>query len=187
MARQWLDSINGRIETPFGPMFFALTQGDHVYISAGGGGQNEPPSIIVNGVAYYTSVHLHLQPDGSWDIRPGSNDPYMSRKGSVGRNASTAAEKKALLGIRKTWEHFIAGDEGALVEAERRHVNNDIRSIEEDLEKASKVVSDLEAKRAALLRHEEEVHVSRRELMRRGGYPKPGDWSPRGDVPEPQE
>lgn len=187
MAREWMDSINGAIETPFGPMYFALTQGDHVYISAGGSSPNEPPPIVVNGVPYYTSAHLYLQPDGSWDIRSGSNDPYMSRRGSVGRNASSAAEKKALAGIRKAWEQFIAGDDGALVEAEWRHVNNEIRDAEEEISKAAKALGDLEHKRTALLRHEEEVLEGRRKLMRRGGYPKPGDWSPRGQVPEAPE
>lgn len=187
MARDWLDTIKGTIETPFGPMYFALTKGDHVYISAGGSGTDDPPAIVVNGVAYYTNVHLYLQPDGSWNTRPGSNDPYMSRKGSVGRSASTAAEKKALEGIRKTWEQFIAGDDGALIEAERRHVNNEIQSLEEDIEKAARALAVLEARRQALLKHEDEVSVAYRGLIRRGGYPKPGDWSPRGQVPEKPE
>lgn len=181
MAREFMDYIKGKLETPFGIMDFALTQGDHVSISAGGS-SNEAPSIVVNRVPYYTHLHLFLQSDGSWIRREDSSDPYMSR--SIGNDASRAAKEKAYAGIRQAWEAFIAGDEVSLLEAERGHLNNEIRSVDEDIQKAERVVQDLDSKRDSFLAREREVYERLKEIKKKGGYPAPRDWSPRGDVPE---
>ena len=176
-----MNFIEGKLETPFGIMDFAITQGDHVSISAGGS-SNEAPRIVVNRIPYYTHLHLYLRPDGSWVRKDEYREPYMSR--GMGDDASRAAREKAYAGIRQAWETFIAGDEVALLEAERRHLNNDIMQVEKDIEKAEKVVADLDSKRGALLARENAVEDRRKDLMKQGGYPAPRDWSPRGEVPE---
>jgi len=177
MARGWMDYVEGRLETPFGPMHFAITQGDHVSISAGGGTSDKTPRIVVNRVPYYAHFHFFLQPDGSWAQRNYS-DVHMSPE------PSRVAREKAYKGIKAAWETFIAGDEISLLEAERGHLNNEIRSVEDDIEKAQKVVDDLAAKRNDLLSQEQAIENRRKELMKQGGYPAPRDWSPRGEVPE---
>jgi len=181
MARGWMDFVEGRLETPFGPMHFAITQGDHVSISAGGS-TDKLPRILVNRVPYYTHLHLFLQPDGSWIRKDEYREPYMSR--TAGDDATRSAREKAYVGIKQAWEAFIAGDEISLLEAERSHLNNDIIRVEEQLKKAEKVVEDLDTKRDRLLAGEQAIENRRKELMKQGGYPAPRDWSPRGEVPE---
>jgi len=180
MPREYIGFLEGKLETPFGPMDFAITRGDHVSISAGSS-SDKSPRIVVNRVPYSTHLHLSLQPDGSW-IQKDNVDLYMSR--GMGNDASRSAREKAYLGIKQAWEQFIAGDEGALLEAERGHLNNEIRSKEKDIEKAKAALNDLEVQMEELLSRELMVQDRQKELTREGGYPDPRDWSPRGEIPE---
>lgn len=154
MARDWMDTEDGEIETPLGVMRYAITQGDHVFLSAGGSTDKLQP-LVINRVPYYVNSHLYLQPDGTW-ARKDWHDPYMSRPGSL-TPASQAAKDKAYEYIRQAWEDFIAGNRNLLVEAERRHLNNEIGRAEEKIEEAQVEMNKLEEHRADLLRREAEL------------------------------
>lgn len=151
MAREFMDFVKGEIETPFGLMRYAITEGEHVSISAGGSG--DPPPITVNRVPYYTHVHLFLRPEGGWAKRTYS-DMSMTRAGSPGDSASRAAAEKAYDGVRAAWEGFISSNQGLLVEAERGHLNNQIQRVEEKAEEARAELAALEAEYNALLGRE---------------------------------
>lgn len=183
MAREFMNFVEGRIETPFGPMHFAITQYDHVSISAGGG-SSKLPGIWIRKIQYYTHLHLYRQADGSWIRKDEYREPYMSREGTAGDTASRAAKDKAYEGIRQAWEAFIAGGDVMLLEAERGHVNNEIRSLEEKIEKVRLEWEQLEDKRKELLTHEGSIKEDLGKFVKQGGYPTPRDWSPRGEVPE---
>src|SRR5215467_13055771 len=103
MPREHMDPVRGEIQTPFGMMSYALTQDDHVYLSAGGGGQDDLPPLTVNRVEYYTTLHLHRASETSWTEKDFHN-LYMKRPGILGADASFAAREKALKGIRAAWE-----------------------------------------------------------------------------------
>ena len=150
MARKWMDSETGELETPLGTMYYAITQGNHVFLAAGG--SEKLPPLVVNRVPYSVSLHLHLQPDGAWASRE-SYDLHMSRKDTFG-DASRAAKDKAYEGIRPAWEEFIAGNQALLVDAEGRFLNNEIGKAEEEIEKARDALEKLEAQREGLLRAE---------------------------------
>lgn len=150
MAREWTDAVEGEVETPFGLMKYAITQGDHVFLSAGGS-TDGLPRLVVNRVPYYVNSHLYLQPDGTW-ARKDWHDPYMSRQDLV--EPSRAARDKAYEGIREAWEEFIAGNAPLLADAEARYLNNEIGKVEEEIEKAQAALGRLEADRQALLLRE---------------------------------
>ena len=155
MARDWMDYVKAEFETPFGAMHYAITQGDHVSITAGGSSDKLGP-ITVNGVAYYTHIHLHLQPDGTtWEIK-NSSEVHMSRHGTGG-DSTQAARRKAYEGVRAAWAEYIIEQPGLLVEAERAHLNNKIGDAEEEIEKASAALAEAEAKRGELIALEREV------------------------------
>jgi hypothetical protein len=182
MPREWMDHLKGYFDTPFGRMEFVLVRGDAVSITAGGSSDKLDP-IVVRNIPYYTSLGLQRQPDGTWIKRPDSNDPYMSRKDRFGDSGTPFAKGKAYEGIRMAWEAFIAGDDMALIEADRAYLNNEIIGVEKDVEKARLALENEEAKRQALLKAEEDVDRARGEIIKRGGYPNPRDWSPRGEIP----
>ncbi len=182
MPREWMDYPRGHFDTPFGRMEFVLVRGNAVSITAGGSTDKLEP-IVVRNVPYYTSLGLQRQPDGTWIKREDSNDPYMSRRDKFGDSGTAFAKKKAYEGIRAAWEEFIAGDDLSLIEADRAYLNNEIRHADEDVEKATRALEKEEVKRQALLKAEEEVNQARGEFIKRGGYPNPRDWSPRGEIP----
>lgn len=153
MARAWADSVEGDLETPFGVMRYTITEWEHVYLSAGG--SDRLPPLVVNRVPYHVSLHLFLQPDKTW-VQKDWHDLHMSRKDSMG-DASRAARDKAYEGIREAWEEFIAGNAALLPEAERRHLNNEIRGKEEEVEKAQAALRSLETDLSDLLRREEDL------------------------------
>lgn len=184
MPREWMDYVKGDIETKFGMMEFALTEANHVHLSSGSGSGSDPfPGLDINNVIYYISLHLHREPDGTW-VKRSDHDPYMSRKGS-GEGGTPSASKKAYEAIRTAWEEFISNEDGeiARVESELAHTNNRIIQVEEDLEKAAAAAAEIESARNDLLVHEREVQEGRGALIKRGGYPTPKDWSPRGRIP----
>ena len=177
MARSWIEHPKGIFETPFGAMDFAITQGNHVSISAGSN-YDKSPKIVVNRKPYYVHLHLFLQPDGSWAREDEFREPNMSP------DPSRVTQEKAYLGIKGAWESFIQGDEIGLLEGERSHLNNRIMSVDEEIAKAEAALKELDSKRDALLARERAVQDRRKELMKQGGFPAPRDWSPRGEVPE---
>ena len=157
MAREWQDYIGGTLETPFGPMDFALTEGSHVSIHAGGS-SNKSPEIIVNGVPYYTHLHLHLMGDGAWGERPADvGRIYMSR--GMGKDASDAAKRKATAGITEAWVDFISmgSNPSLLNEAEARHINNKIMDVEKEAEEARQKYEALAAQYEELLAMERQL------------------------------
>lgn len=186
MEREHLDythMVRGVFETPFGPMDFALTEADHVSISAGSGG-DKSPKIVVNNIAYSTNVHLFAKEDGSWQHAPDGGLLYMSRGGfGLQRDTSDAARRKASEGIIAAWEDFIFGKDYLRMEAEVVNLNNEIVETEKKLEEAKKVVSTIEDQKQALLQAEQDVIEARKEFGKQGGYPKPKDWSPLGRFP----
>lgn len=182
MSREWMDHPKGYFETPFGRMEFVLVRGNAVSITAGSQSDKLPP-IVIRNIPYYTSLGLQRQTDGTWIKRPDSNDPYMSRRDKFGDSGTEFAKKKAYDGIRQAWEAFITGDDITLIEADRSYLNNEIMSVEKDVETARIALENEEAKRQALLKAEVEVNYARGEVIKRGGYPNPRDWSPRGEIP----
>jgi pyrroloquinoline quinone (PQQ) biosynthesis protein C len=180
MPREWMNFVEGELETPFGPMGFAITQGDHVHIST-----DQSENVVVNRVPYSISLHLHRQPDGTW-TRKDSRDPYMSKAGTM-HEYTFSAQEKAYQGIRQAWEEFIARHQDALLEAERGHLNNEIMRADEEVEKAQKTLAEEERKRSELLAREKALWETLSGRIKRGGYPTPTDWSPRGKIPEPEE
>jgi len=147
-----MDSVDGVIETPFGPMKYAITQGNHVFLSAGGSSDRLEP-LVINRVPYYVNSHLYLQVDGTW-ARKDWHDPYMSRTDRTLQEPSRAARDKAYEGIKEAWQGFIGENQQLLVEAERRFLNNEIGKAEEEIEKARDALDKLEGQREALLRAE---------------------------------
>lgn len=154
MARAWMDTEDGEIETPLGVMRYAITQGNHVFLSAGGSSDKLQP-LVINRVPYYVNSHLYLQPDGTW-ARKDWHDPYLSRIGSL-EQASQAAKDKAYAHIQQAWGDFIAENPGLLIEAERRHLNNEIGRAEEEMEKAQAEMEKLADHRNDLLRREADL------------------------------
>jgi hypothetical protein len=149
-----MDYVKGEFETPFGAMHYAITQGDHVSITAGGSSDKLGP-ITVNGVPYYAHIHLHLQPDGStWEMKNWA-DVHMSRRG--GGDSTQAARRKAYEGVRAAWAEYIIEQPALLVEAERAHLNNKIGDAEEEIEKASAALAEAEARREELIAREREA------------------------------
>jgi hypothetical protein len=186
MPREWMDHLKGNFETPFGRMEFVLVRGNAVSITAGSQSDKLDP-IIIRNIPYYTSMGLQRQPDGTWIKRPDSSDPYMSRRDTFWDNATAFVKNKAYEGIRAAWEEFIKGDDMALIEADRAYLNNEIISVDKDVENARIALENEEAKRQALLKAEAEVNYARGEVIKRGGYPNPRDWSPRGEIPGEEE
>jgi hypothetical protein len=150
-----MDYVKGEFGTPFGAMHYAITQGDHVSITAGGSSDELGP-ITVNGVPYYTHIHLHLQPDGStWEIK-NSSEVHMSRHGTGG-DSTQAARRKAYEGVRAAWAEYIMEQPALLVEAERAHLNNKIGDAEEEIEKSRAALEAAEANREELIAREREA------------------------------
>jgi hypothetical protein len=121
-----------------------------------GGSSDKLPAIVVNGVDYYTHLHLYLEGDGSWAMRDRSG-LYMSRPKTGGAPASPAAAKKALQGIGQAWASFIEGRPELLGEAEASHLNREIGKVEEEMGEAQAALDALAAKREGLLRREEQL------------------------------
>jgi len=183
MPRRHADHIKGQFETPFGPMDFALTSNVHVHVTAGA--MNDPsPMISVNGILYYTSISL-VDRDGVWgpQYKGMGYQIHMSREGS-GETGSHAAEKKAITGIVGAWTDFIGENEHLLVEAEIRHLNNQIGQIEDDVAVLKEQIRKKDEEAENLLWHEREAYKARGKMTRQGGYPTPKDWSPTGEIPE---
>ena len=89
MAREWIDSPKGDLDTPFGPMEFTLTSANTVHVSAGSSGDRYD-GLEVNGVLYYVSAHLSREPDGSWTLGDNYRNPYMSRRDNMKVQAPSA-------------------------------------------------------------------------------------------------
>lgn len=181
MTREYSEFIKGDLQTPLGPMQYTLTSGTHVNLTAGGG-SDKFPGIVVYGVPYYTSFHLHRLGEGTWGIKDERNDIYMTR--SNFSDASSAARRKAAAVLSKVWSDHVAGLDQQLIEAELGSLNNEIRTVEEDLDKQQKLMAEMEARRQDLLKREDEANGRLEKYIRRGGYPNPSDWSPRGRIPE---
>jgi len=157
MAREYTDYVTGTFETPFGPMDYALTQGDHASISAGGSSNKSGP-ITVNRVEYYSHFHLHPVGDGSWAPGKDRSSVYMTKKG-MGAEASDAAKRKAVEGVAAAWAHFIAEEPSLLLEAEASHLNREIMEVEKQLEEKAREAAELEEKRNELLAREHQLGV----------------------------
>ena len=71
----------------------------------------------------------------------------------------------------------------AQIEAELGHLNNEIMSVEEALEKELEKVDTIRADQDALMAREREAQEGRGTLVKRGGWPTPKDWSPKGRLP----
>lgn len=155
MAREHQEFVQGVIETPFGPMEFALTSGTHVSISAGGS-SNKVAAIVVNGVPYYTHIHLNLQDNGVWLPRPGDRGAVYMTRTDNGKDATAAAAKKAAGGVADAWSAFIESEPSAQGEAEWRSISNKIMDIEEKAEEARKVYEEIAARHKDLLAREKE-------------------------------
>ena len=164
MAREWIDYAKGELDTKFGMMEFALTEANHVHLSAGSG-SDRYPGLDINRVLYTVSAHLFWHPDGIWRVKEPYREPYMSRKGSFG-DPSPSARKKAGEALSDAWTAFISNPAGHVerLNSELAHVNNAIGSIDEDYEKAMAVVRDVEGKRKSLLDHEEDVRAELRAI-----------------------
>lgn len=175
MPREHAEPVNGQFDTPFGPMDFALTSGSHVHISAGSS-YDQSPKIIVNNIPYHVSLHLALNDDG-WHPQL---EIYMTRE--VGNDASTPARRKAKAGIMEAWAAF--ADEQLLIEGELRHLNNEIGKAEEDIGELKHKIDKRNQDIQGLLGREQEAYEARAKYTRKGGFPRPKDWSPTGDVPE---
>lgn len=184
MPREYQENVKGVFETPFGPIDFTLTQSDHVFMSAGSA-YDQSPAMEINRVPYHVNLHLFLQPDGSWATKS-YTDIHMTREGTFGDSGSSAARKKFSEGVAAAWTEFVPTLEVSLVEAELVHLNNQLLQVEEDLSKEMEKVAAIEAKRAELLGREREMLDAQAKFSRRGGYPKPQDWSPLGRRPQPR-
>ena len=102
-----MEYVKGDFDTKFGMMQFALTEANHVHVSAGSG--SDPlPGLEVNGVLYYVSAHVYRKPDGMWAIKEDDyREPYMSRKEGMG-DATPSARKKAGAAIGEAFTAFIS-------------------------------------------------------------------------------
>ena len=150
MAREYTGYVNGVFETPFGPMHYAMTEGGHVSISAGGSGSGEPGPITVNRVEYYAHFHLFPGDDGTWSPRENRSNVYMTKKG-MGADASDAAKRKAVDGVAAAWAEYIDENPALVLEAEAAYLNREIMNVEEKLEEKAKEAArpaDLPQRRA---------------------------------------
>lgn len=178
MPRQHANHLQGQFETPFGPMDFTLTASTHVHISAGAA-HDPSPMISVNGILYYTSIHL-IDRAGYWAAQ---YTIHMSRRES-GEDSSPAAAKKATEGIIAAWTAFIGENEYLRIEAEIRHLNNEIGKVEDDIDALKEKIRTKDEEMEGLVWRERDAYEARAKYAKKGGYPKPKDWSPTGDIPE---
>lgn len=179
MEREWLSYPRGALPTPLGPLDFAFTEARHVSLTTGINPEDSP-SLVINSVPYQVHVHLYRQPDGTWNT--GDRRPFMNRIGQLRSGASDSAYRKLVDSTVTGWTEFMAAPDAELYErdAELAHLNNQIMSAEEDLSKEMKKVHDIEATLADLTLREQDVAVPH---LKRGGFPGPKDWSPKGRIP----
>ena len=141
-------------------------------------------SLDINNVEYMVTLHIYQQPDGTWS-KQDYNSLYLSREGQFGREYTKSAYKKADRFLTEAWTEFMAtrNAEIAQIEAELVHLNNEIMSVDEALEEELAKVVAIRADRDALMVREREAEEGRGSLVKRGGWPTPKDWSPKGRLP----
>lgn len=160
--REHIGHVEGELPTEFGVMRYAVTDARHVFIGTKQGHE----TITLRGVEYHFNVHLFLGADGRWTTsQPGRNE-YEARqnlrltKKNAPYNkdqASDTARKTVLAEVAASWEQFYSKNRSVSRDAELAHVNDEIRTLDGEIEEKEKELAALREKKSALVARETAV------------------------------
>ena len=131
-----IEPPRGILQTPIGPVNFAMTEAGHVYLNSDG---SKGQVVTIRGIPYHVSYHCHLV-DGQWTAKD-YHDPYLNRKDKY-QEASQAARKTAREVLAKAWAEYLAAHSQLSRQAEQAKAADQVERLEGEL-------ADLESKTAA--------------------------------------
>jgi len=132
-----IEPPRGILETPLGPVHFAMTEAAHVFLHTE---SRNDEAITIRGIRYHVSYHCHLV-DGQWTARD-YHDPYLSRKDCFNKEASQPARTTAREVLAKVWADYLAAHPKLSRQAEQAKAVHEVKQLESEL-------ADLENKAAA--------------------------------------
>jgi hypothetical protein len=132
-----IEPPRGILETPLGPVHFAMTEAAHVFLHTE---SRNNEAITIRGIPYHVSYHCHFV-DGQWAAKD-YHDPYLSRKDCFNKEASQAARNTAREALAKAWSEYLAAHPKLSRQAEQAKAAHEVKQLESEL-------ADLESKAAA--------------------------------------
>lgn len=138
------------IDTPVGEVKAVFTSGNHVHLHASGP-INEPDpekrkTVTAYGVEYTASLHLFLQPDGSWTtLRPGqalATPLYGNRVKSPSGPITGPARKRIAESLTEALTEFVAEHPEILAAAAEEDAARRVEAARRTVEQAE---AELEA------------------------------------------
>lgn len=150
------------IDTPVGEVKAAFTSGDHVHLHASGP-INEPDpekrtTVTAYGVEYTVSLHLFLQPDGSWTTQDIATPLYGNRVKSPCGPITGPARKRIAEALTGALTEYVAEHPEILAVAAEGDASRRVKAAREKVEKAEE---ELEAAHREL----REAVAQQRELV----------------------
>ena len=132
-----IEPPRGTLQTPLGPVNFAMTEAAHVFLHTE---SRNHEAIIIRGIPYHVSYHCHLV-DGQWTAED-YNNPYLSRKDRFSKEASQPARKTAREVLAKAWADHLAAHPQLSRQAEQAKAAREVAQLDSEL-------ADMESKAAA--------------------------------------
>ncbi len=132
-----MEPPRGILETPLGPVHFAMTEAAHVSLHTE---SRDNEAITIRGIPYHVSYHCHLV-DGQWTAED-YNNPYLSRKDCFNKEASQPARNTAREVLGKAWTEYLAAHPKLSRQAEQAKAAQEVTQLESER-------ADLESKAAA--------------------------------------
>lgn len=137
------------VETKFGTIFLAITNGERIYANASSNGR----CLTYRSTQYSTSLYLECAIGGEWVPTRDEKDPlresrsafyckklgfYAYGKDEAPKTHAAAIKAEVLRAVRE----WAAANPAVILEGERAAASNALRAAEEDYEKAREAVAE---------------------------------------------